>query len=143
MRLSFACLLIYESIATRALKDFERNWTMDELIYYLFYQISPATITIAVAAFFAFILLLMMVKSVPQGENWTIERFGRYCRTQTPGLRILIPLVERVGARINMMETVLNIGSQEVITRDNAMISGRCNRLLPGCRSSEGGIRGS
>ncbi len=86
-------------------------------------QIAPPAIAIAVAALFAFILILMMVKSVPQGENWTVERFGRYCRTQKPGLRMLVPLVERVGAKINMMETVLNIGSQEVITRDNAMIS--------------------
>ena len=72
---------------------------------------------------FAFILIVMMVKSVPQGENWTVERFGRYNRTQKPGLRIIIPLIERVGNKINMMETVLNVGSQEVITRDNAMIA--------------------
>ena len=97
---------------------------MEELFQLLLQlQIAPPAIAIAVAALFAFILILMMVKSVPQGENWTVERFGRYCRTQKPGLRMLVPLVERVGAKINMMETVLNIGSQEVITRDNAMIS--------------------
>ena len=97
---------------------------MEEIFQLLFQlQIAPPAIAIAVAALFAFILILMMVKSVPQGENWTVERFGRYCRTQKPGLRMLVPLVERVGAKINMMETVLNIGSQEVITRDNAMIS--------------------
>ncbi len=97
---------------------------MEEFFQLLFQlQIAPSAIAIAVAALFAFILILMMVKSVPQGENWTVERFGRYCRTQKPGLRMLVPLVERVGAKINMMETVLNIGSQEVITRDNAMIS--------------------
>ena len=72
---------------------------------------------------FGLIFVLLMVKSVPQGENWTVERFGRYNRTQKPGLRVIIPLIERVGAKINMMETVLNIGSQDVITRDNAMIS--------------------
>ena len=72
---------------------------------------------------FGFIFVLLMVKSVPQGENWTVERFGRYNRTQKPGLRVILPLIERVGAKINMMETVLNIGSQDVITRDNAMIS--------------------
>ncbi len=97
---------------------------MEEIFQLLFQlQIAPPAIAIAFAALFAFILILMMVKSVPQGENWTVERFGRYCRTQKPGLRMLVPLVERVGAKINMMETVLNIGSQEVITRDNAMIS--------------------
>ena len=71
---------------------------------------------------FAVILILTMVKSVPQGENWTVERFGRYTRTLDPGLRFLVPLVDRVGARINMMETVLDIDEQEVISRDNAMV---------------------
>lgn len=71
---------------------------------------------------FAAILILMMVKSVPQGEHWTVERFGRYTRTLDPGLRFVIPLMDKVGRRINMMETVLDIEEQEVITRDNAMV---------------------
>jgi regulator of protease activity HflC (stomatin/prohibitin superfamily) len=71
---------------------------------------------------FAVILVFGMVKSVPQGENWTVERFGRYTRTLEPGLRFLIPLMDRVGSKINMMETVLDIEQQEVITRDNAMV---------------------
>jgi regulator of protease activity HflC (stomatin/prohibitin superfamily) len=71
---------------------------------------------------FALILIFTMVKSVPQGENWTVERFGRYTRTLEPGLRFLVPLMDRIGARINMMETVLDIEQQEVITRDNAMV---------------------
>lgn len=71
---------------------------------------------------FAAILIFTMVKSVPQGWNWTVERFGRYTRTLEPGLRFLVPLMDRVGARINMMETVLDIEEQEVITKDNAMV---------------------
>ena len=71
---------------------------------------------------FAAILISMMVKSVPQGEEWTVERFGRYTKTLKPGLRFLVPIMDKVGARINMMETVLDIERQEVITRDNAMV---------------------
>ena len=71
---------------------------------------------------FALILIFMMVKSVPQGEEWTVERFGRYVRTLKPGLRFLIPVMDKVGAQVNMMETVLDIDRQEVITKDNAMV---------------------
>jgi regulator of protease activity HflC (stomatin/prohibitin superfamily) len=62
------------------------------------------------------------VKVVPQGYEWTIERFGRYRTTLRPGLNLIVPYVDRVGHKLNMMETVFDIQSQEVITRDNAMV---------------------
>ncbi|MGH6978332.1 MAG: SPFH domain-containing protein, partial [Brevundimonas sp.] len=70
----------------------------------------------------AFVLLFSVVKIVPQGREFTIERFGKYTRTLTPGISLLTPFVERVGRRMNMMEQVLDVPQQEVITKDNAMV---------------------
>ncbi len=70
----------------------------------------------------AVILVLMGVKSVPQGTEITIERFGRYTKTLKPGLNLIVPIVDRVGAELNMMETVMDVPSQEVITKDNALV---------------------
>lgn len=67
-------------------------------------------------------------KFVPQGYNWTVESFGRYTRTLSPGFSVITPFIERIGRRMNMMETVLDVPQQEVITKDNAMVS--CDAIV-------------
>ncbi|QPK62584.1 SPFH/Band 7/PHB domain protein [Methylomonas sp. LL1] len=77
---------------------------------------------VTVLFIFAILMVFMSVKSVPQGMEYTVERFGKYTNTLTPGLNIIMPIIDRIGRKLNMMEQVLDVPSQEVITKDNAMV---------------------
>ena len=78
---------------------------------------------ILVLLIFVFITLVSSVKIVPQSEEWTVETLGKYTRTLHPGLSLVIPVVEKIGAKVNRMERVMEVPSQDVITKDNARVS--------------------
>lgn len=76
----------------------------------------------AVFIVLAVVFVIMAVKRVPQGQNWTVEHWGAYQRTLEPGLHFIMPFVDTIGSKITMMESLLDVPSQEAITMDNAMV---------------------
>jgi len=75
-----------------------------------------------ILVFLSLIILFQAIKIVPQGREYTVERLGRYTRTLTPGMAFLTPFIESVGRRVNMMEQVLDVPQQDVITKDNVSV---------------------
>ncbi|MCK5717439.1 MAG: SPFH/Band 7/PHB domain protein [Thiomargarita sp.] len=84
--------------------------------------LSDFTIFVLIFLGMAVILVFLGVKSIPQAQQWTVERFGKYTKTLDPGLHLIIPAVDVISQKLSMKEEVLDIPAQNVITKDNAIV---------------------
>src|SRR5690606_11117800 len=79
--------------------------------------------SVVILVVLAIVVVIKGVKSVPQGTNWTVERFGKFTRLLQPGLHIIVPFVDSIGRKVMVMEQVLDIEPQEVVSANNAMVT--------------------
>lgn len=81
------------------------------------------SIVFILAVVLSIVVIMKAIKAVPQGMEYTVERFGRYTKTLRPGLSFIVPFVDNVGYKLNMRERVIDIPSQDVITKDNVQVT--------------------